>query len=62
MPTLTLRTSLALGLVCAIGIFYVATIRDGHVWGDDHAAYISHAKNIAEGKEYGKDRCAGLCA
>ena len=53
MPTLTLRTSLALGLVCAIGIFYVATIRDGHVWGDDHAAYISHAKNIAEGKEYG---------
>jgi 4-amino-4-deoxy-L-arabinose transferase-like glycosyltransferase len=47
------QTLIAAALVCLIGIFYLATIRAGHVWGDDHAAYISHAKNIAEGKEYG---------
>ena len=40
-------------LVGVIGIFYVATIRKGHVWGDDHSGYIGHAKNITTGKNYG---------
>ena len=41
-------------LVCVIGVFYVATLREGHVWGDDQAAYIAHARNIAEGRSYGE--------
>lgn len=40
-------------LVSAIGVFYLYTIREGHVWGDDHAAYIHHARNIVEGRPYG---------
>lgn len=47
------HTLCALALVGAIAAFYVLTIREGHVWGDDHAAYIAHAKNIADGKPYG---------
>lgn len=45
-------TLLALLLALTIGVFYVATIRDGHVWGDDHAMYLAHAKNIVEGRAY----------
>lgn len=33
----------------AIGIFYLVTIRRGHVWGDDFSLYIQHAKNIVNG-------------
>lgn len=40
-------------LAAAIGLFYLLTIRPGHVWGDDHAAYISHARNLVEGHAYG---------
>jgi hypothetical protein len=43
----------ALLLVLGIGVFYVATLREGHVWGDDHAAYLSHTRNIVEGRTYG---------
>lgn len=43
----------ALLLVLGIGVFYVATLREGHVWGDDHAAYLSHTRNIVEGRPYG---------
>jgi hypothetical protein len=43
---------LPLALVGVITIFYLATIRLGHVWGDDHAQYIHHAKNIALGLRY----------
>jgi len=35
-----------------IGIFYFATVRPGHVWGDDFAMYIHHAQNIVEGRPY----------
>jgi hypothetical protein len=37
--------------VCAlpIGIFYQATIREGHDGGDDFSLYIRHAQNIARG-------------
>ncbi len=35
-----------------VGLFYVATIRAGHDWGDDFALYIQHARNIAAGAPY----------
>jgi len=42
-------------LVCilaAIAAFYVATVRSGHVWGDDFALYVHHAENIVKGQPY----------
>jgi Dolichyl-phosphate-mannose-protein mannosyltransferase len=39
-------------LLTAIGIFYFATVRPGHVWGDDFAMYVHHAQNIVEGRPY----------
>jgi len=35
-----------------IGVVYLATLREGHRWGDDFALYILHAKNIVEGRPY----------
>jgi len=43
---------LAIVIILAIGGFYIATIREGHDWGGDFAAYIHHAKNIIEGTDY----------
>lgn len=54
MHPATRSTLAAILLVCSIGIFYLATIREGHVLGDDHAAYVGHARNIAEGRNYGE--------
>lgn len=39
-------------VIMLVGIFYLATLRGGHNWGDDFAMYIHHAKNIAEGTGY----------
>lgn len=39
-------------LIAALGCFYLLNIRPGHDWGDDFAAYIHHAKNIATGHPY----------
>ena len=39
-------------LVAAVASFDCATIRDGHVWGDDFALYIQHAKNIVQHVRY----------
>lgn len=39
-------------LLAAIGLFYTATIRPGHIWGDDFAMYVHHAQNIVEGRPY----------
>jgi hypothetical protein len=50
LPSATAIVPLA--LVSAITIFYLATIRRGHAWGDDWAVYIHHAKNIALGLKY----------
>lgn len=41
-------------LIISIGIFFTATIREYHGWGDDFALYILHAKNISEGAKYGE--------
>lgn len=45
----------AAAILCAglIGLFHLATIRDGHDWGDDFSLYIRHAQNIAHGEPYG---------
>ena len=43
---------LPLALVGVITIFYLTTIRRGHVWGDDQAQYLHHAKNIVQGLKY----------
>jgi len=48
----TLRRLLVIPLLAAIFAFYAVTIRDGHVWDDDAAMYILHARNIAEGRPY----------
>jgi 4-amino-4-deoxy-L-arabinose transferase-like glycosyltransferase len=39
-------------LLAVIALFYTATIRPGHIWGDDFAMYVHHAQNIVEGQPY----------
>ena len=39
-------------LLAAIFVFYACTLREGHIWDDDAAMYILHARNIAEGRAY----------
>ncbi|MFL6304745.1 MAG: hypothetical protein ACJ72H_14505 [Candidatus Sulfotelmatobacter sp.] len=47
------RTYLYFGcLLAIITAFHVATLREGHLWGDDFAMYIHHAQNIVEGRPY----------
>lgn len=47
------RPYLYLGcLLAIIAIFHLATLREGHIWGDDFAMYIGHARNIVEGRPY----------
>jgi len=49
---LTSQLAIAILLIAIIGTFYFATMRVGHVWGDDFALYIQHAKNIVEHARY----------
>lgn len=47
------RNALALvGLIGAIGAIHLATLRQGHEWGDDFSLYVAHARNLAEGRPY----------
>jgi hypothetical protein len=46
------QLAIVLALILAVGAFYIATIREGHIWGDDFAMYIHHAKNLASGNAY----------
>jgi len=39
-------------LLAAVGVFYIATIREGNFWADDYALYIHHAENIVQGRPY----------
>lgn len=39
-------------LLGAIALFYVATVRPGHIWADDFAMYVHHAQNMVEGRPY----------
>lgn len=45
---------LSFSIILAVGGFFLATIREGHEWGDDFGLYILHARNIAEGIDYQK--------
>ncbi len=40
------------GTIGLIGIVFLATIRDGHTWGDDFAQYLKHAENICHLRPY----------
>jgi len=39
-------------LLLIVAAFHIVTVRQGHIWGDDFAMYVHHAKNIVEGKPY----------
>ncbi len=52
LQTPAARRLLVAGLIVLIGLVHVVFWRAGHVWGDDFAQYILHAKNLAEGKPY----------
>jgi hypothetical protein len=39
-------------LLVAIGTFHAATVRQVHLWADDFAMYVRHAKNVFEGHLY----------
>jgi hypothetical protein len=39
-------------LIGLLAVFYLATPRPGHPWGDDHCLYLIHARNLAEGRRY----------
>jgi len=39
-------------LVSVIFVFLASSIREGHLWDDDAAQYILHARNIVEGRPY----------
>lgn len=45
-------SKLVLAVILVIGAFYLATIREGHYWGDDFSMYIQHAVNIVAGAPY----------
>ncbi len=50
---LFMRDKICIGaLLIAIGTFHAATVRQGHLWADDFAMYIHHAKNIVGGHPY----------
>jgi len=40
-------------LATGVTVAYLATIRSGHVWGDDFVQYLRHALNLAAGEPYG---------
>src|SRR5579862_5893312 len=46
------RRLIMAALIGAVGIFYLATLRQGHDWSDDFALYLHHAQNICEGAAY----------
>ncbi|HET9386330.1 MAG TPA: hypothetical protein VFO67_14375 [Gemmatimonadales bacterium] len=46
------RPSAATLCALLIGMFHLATIREGHDWGDDFSMYIRHAQNIVRGEPY----------
>ena len=43
---------LVCSIIVAALVFFLSTVREGHVWGDDFGLYILHAKNLAEGATY----------
>ena len=50
MRTSLIARNLVWIVIAAVGVGYLATLRDGHDWGDDFSLYIHQAKLIAEGR------------
>jgi 4-amino-4-deoxy-L-arabinose transferase-like glycosyltransferase len=42
----------AIAITLVVLGFLLFTVRSGHIWGDDFAQYILHARNLAEGRSY----------
>ncbi len=43
-----------LTVIAAVGVWYFATIRRGHIWDGDACMYILHARNLVHGRPYGE--------
>ncbi len=41
-------------VVTVVGVWYLATIREGHIWNGDACMYILLARNLAQGRPYGE--------
>lgn len=42
----------AIGIALGVFFFYLLTLSNGTMWGDDWAMYVNHALNIASGRPY----------
>jgi 4-amino-4-deoxy-L-arabinose transferase-like glycosyltransferase len=49
---MTKNTLLILGTIVLLGGIHLATLREGHEWGDDFSLYVAHARNLVEGRAY----------
>ncbi|MBN2048353.1 MAG: hypothetical protein JW750_10960, partial [Anaerolineaceae bacterium] len=43
-------------MILLVGVLTFLTAGNDHLWGGDFSAYITHAKNLIEGKPYGLTR------
>lgn len=41
-------------VIAAVGVWYLATIRGGHIWNGDACMYMIHARNLVHGRPYGE--------
>lgn len=46
--------SQVLVVIVVVGVWYLATIRQGHAWIGDPCMYILHARNLVHGRPYGE--------
>lgn len=56
MGAARLRIVWVLLLISSVCAFDIATLRDGHGWGDDFAQYLMHARNLVEHRPYAQTR------
>jgi hypothetical protein len=49
---MTKKTLLILSTIVLLGGSHLATLREGHEWGDDFSLYVAHARNLVEGRAY----------
>jgi 4-amino-4-deoxy-L-arabinose transferase-like glycosyltransferase len=52
LPTLLSGSRIGTLCVLLVAVFYLASFREGHDWGDDFSQYIHHAENLANGAPY----------
>ncbi len=46
--------SQVLVVIVIVGVWYFATIREGHIWNGDACMYLLHARNLVHGLPYGE--------